>query len=122
MLYINDINQSISSKCKLYADDTALYRNINNINDGNILQNDLNEILNWSKLWLMEFNIDKCFVMHINKRKNHTYTNVYTMDNKTLKNVENTEYLGVQSTPDYPCADYPFCGLSVPISEIISQN
>ena len=75
LLYINDINKHISSKCKLYADDTTLYRNINNTNDSLILQNDLNEILNWSKMWLMEFNTDKCFVMHISKK---THLPMYT--------------------------------------------
>ena len=71
LLYINDIDLDITSKCKLYADDTALYRPIKNEKDQEELQKDLDKIINWSEKWLMEFNISKCFVLNISKNKNH---------------------------------------------------
>ena len=44
LLYINDINNPITSQIKLFADDRVLYRNIHNQNDHAILQNDLDTI------------------------------------------------------------------------------
>ena len=41
LLYINDINNAITSQIKLFADDSVLYRNICNQNDQVILKNDL---------------------------------------------------------------------------------
>ena len=38
LLYINDINNAITSQIKLFADDSVLYRNIHNQNDQVILQ------------------------------------------------------------------------------------
>ena len=41
LLYINDINNALTSQIKLFADDSVLYRNIHHKNDQVILQNDL---------------------------------------------------------------------------------
>ena len=38
LLYINDIKEKIQSNMRLYADDTIVYREINSINDHDILQ------------------------------------------------------------------------------------
>ena len=58
LLYINDINNAITSQIKLYADDSVLYRNIHSQNDQVILQNDLDTISSWAEKWLMELNIN----------------------------------------------------------------
>ena len=57
LLYINDINNAITSQIKHFADDSVLYRNIHNQNDQEILQNDLDTISSWAEKWLMELNI-----------------------------------------------------------------
>ena len=44
LLYINDINNAITSQIKLFADDSVLYRNIRSQNYQVILQNDLDTI------------------------------------------------------------------------------
>ena len=59
LLYIDDINNAITSQIKLFADDSVLYRNIHNQNDQVILQNDLDTISSWVEKWLMELIIDK---------------------------------------------------------------
>ena len=66
ILYINDINNAITSQIKLFADDSVLYRNIHNQHDQVILQNDLDTISSWVEKWLMELNINKCSVLSIN--------------------------------------------------------
>ena len=41
IIYINDIEQHLTSKIRLFADDSAIYRDINCPNDGKLLQNDI---------------------------------------------------------------------------------
>ena len=53
LLYINDINNAITSQVKLFADDSVLYRNIHNQNDQVILQNDLDTISSMAEKWPM---------------------------------------------------------------------
>ena len=65
LLYINDINDHIKSKIKLFADDSIVYREIWSPEDHNILQQDLDTLAEWSKTWLMHFNVKKmCFTFH----------------------------------------------------------
>ena len=44
LLYIDDIKEEIQSNMHLYADDTIVYREINSINDHDILQEDLDTV------------------------------------------------------------------------------
>ena len=50
ILYANDIMLNFKlAKVKLYADDLTVYAIVNNINDMIKLQNELNNLLEWSK-------------------------------------------------------------------------
>ena len=49
LLYINDINNAITSQIILFDDDSVLYRNIRNENDQVILKNDLDTISSWAE-------------------------------------------------------------------------
>jgi len=64
VIYINDLPNTISSKCKLFADDTKIY----NISTNNkVLQEDINKLTQWSEKWQLDFNIDKCKILHVGK-------------------------------------------------------
>ena len=63
LLYINDIDENISSTVRLFADDCVMYRIIDSLEDSLCLQRDLSTILNWTKMWQMQLNIDKCVVL-----------------------------------------------------------
>ena len=73
LLYINDINNAITSQIKPFADDSVLYRNIHKQNDQVILQNDLDKISSWAEKWLMELNINKCSVLSITLKRNSIF-------------------------------------------------
>ena len=63
-IFINDIPVDINSSIKIFADDTKLY---NDAHLSNLIQNDLNKLVQWSNIWLLPFNIDKCKVLHYGK-------------------------------------------------------
>ena len=58
LLYMNDIDENISSTVRLCADDCVMYRIIDSLEDSLCLQKDLSTILNWTKKWQMQLNID----------------------------------------------------------------
>ena len=59
LVYINDINESISSSIRLFADDCVVYNTISTPRDAEQLQGDLNHIYAWSEKWQMKLNTDK---------------------------------------------------------------
>ena len=97
--YINDINNAITSQIKLFADDSVLYRNIHNQNDQVILQNDLDTISSWAEKWLMELNINKCFVLSSTLKRYSIFHDKNTLG-AMLKRVTNHDYLGVTISSD----------------------
>ena len=73
LLYINDINNAITSQIKLFAYDNVLCGNIRNQNDPVIFQNDLDTISSWAEKWSMELNINKCSVLSITLKHNFIF-------------------------------------------------
>ena len=63
--YVNDIPASVSCKIKLFAGDTKIWNTIKTQFDSQCLHL-LNE-------WLMRFNIDKCYVVHIDRKSKAKY-------------------------------------------------
>ena len=59
------ISTNITSTVKIYADDTKIYRTINEPDkDIPALQLDLNRLSDWANKWQSHFNPEKCEVMH----------------------------------------------------------
>ena len=83
LIFINDLPLEILSPLSLFADDSKIFTRIiseknrsktNNVNGNEILQRDLNVIREWASKWKMEFNVDKCKVMHIGRANpKHSY-------------------------------------------------
>ena len=68
LFYKNDIKEKMQSNMSLHADDTIVYREINSINDHNILQEDLDTMPECTTTLLMHFNICKCAILWITKK------------------------------------------------------
>ena len=65
VIYINDISTNITSTVKIYADDTKIYRTINEPDkDIPALQLDLNRLSGWTNKWQLRFNSENCEGMH----------------------------------------------------------
>ena len=71
LVYVNDIAENLSTgtSLPLYADDAKCARVINDLNDCYTLQNDLSALHDWSKLWEMNFNSQKCKQLCITRKK-----------------------------------------------------
>ena len=53
LIYINDLDDSITSNVLKFADDTKLFRKVSTDGDKQHLQNDLNRLMKWSQKWQM---------------------------------------------------------------------
>ena len=101
LLFINDLPLELLSRLSLFADDSKLFSRItangnklkvNNMDGGRLLQDDLDRVVEWAKKWKMEFNVDKCKVMHLglnNPRRS------YNMGDTNLQASEVERDLGV---------------------------
>ena len=94
ILYLNDLPEGISSQVRLLADDCILYREINTLNDCQDLQRDINTLSNWECKWLMKFNIDKCYNMHVTHKGNLLLV-TYKMNDRQLDVTTSHTYLGI---------------------------
>ena len=66
LIFINDLPESVTkSFTGLFCDDTILAKEISTDNDAIELQNDLDNVLQWTKLWGMQFNTVKCVQMTV---------------------------------------------------------
>ena len=91
-IYINDIDNSLISKICKFADDTKMCKNVGRLEDVISLQNDLNNLYKWSIDWQMQFNVDKCSVIHIG---NKNLNNTYKLGNSNLRSSDKERDLGV---------------------------
>jgi hypothetical protein len=95
LMYINDLPLKLRSKVSLFADDTLVYRTINDGNDQRIFQEDISAIEEWSREWMMPFNVNKTQFIRFGKVKSNTSTIKYFLANSVICEVESIKYLGV---------------------------
>lgn len=74
VVYINDLPDATDSPTYLFADDTKIYRRVTNDQESKELQDDINNLQEWSDRWLLKFHPDKCVHMKIGKNSNRKYT------------------------------------------------
>ena len=92
VIFINDLPDVVSSTAKIFADDTKLFRAIRITEDHDVLQQDLDNLVEWSNKWQLEFNETKCKSLHLgssNQRLN------YQMNSQLLEDTRNEKDLGV---------------------------
>ena len=73
LVYINDIDIGLITKLSKFADDSKLCKNVCLDSDRDALQQDLNRLYEWSQQWQMQFNVDKCSIIHLG-HKIHSIT------------------------------------------------
>ena len=79
LIYINDLPDKTRSKIRLFADDTAIYLAVSNLQDAQILQQDLDQLHEWELQWDMKFNPSKCAVIHLHELEPQSLVNTCCM-------------------------------------------
>ncbi|PIK37755.1 reverse transcriptase [Apostichopus japonicus] len=92
LIFINDIDDEISSHVLKFADDTKVFTRIEDENDALSLQDDINKLHLWSEKWQMLFNVSKCKILHFG-HNNHRFN--YFMNGQPLETVNEEKDLGV---------------------------
>ncbi len=92
LVYINDLDSKIISKLSKFAGDTKLCKNVSNLEDVLALQRDLDSLHEWATNWQMNFNVDKCAVMHVG---HNNKCSQYKLGNTELKSIVKEKDLGV---------------------------
>ena len=100
LIFINDLPLEVISPVSLFADDSKIFtrivgeknKNCREICGREILQKDLDSIKEWAGRWRMEFNVDKCKVMHLGKWNPRS---AYTMGGENLAVTTEEKDLGV---------------------------
>lgn len=101
LCFINDLPESIlSSDTKLFADDSMLFKVIDNDADRELLQRDLSALERWEEAWQMSFNPTKCVMLRISSKRKTARQTTYQLHGHTLEVVDASKYLGVTLTED----------------------
>lgn len=98
-VFLNDIQEVISSKYLLFADDAKIFREIINEEDIKALQLDLNAVSNWCKENSMDLNIKKSCVVTFHRIK-HPRIEDYSINATPLPRTDTVKDLGVTFTSD----------------------
>ena len=95
IIYINGILTNIESDVYLFADDTKIFRKISTLNDSLALQKDIHSLENWTKLWPLDFNQEKCHILTLGKFVNITHKHRYKVVDFESQHVFDEKVLGV---------------------------
>ena len=97
LVYINDIDEGVTSIISKFADDTKIANSVVSNEQVTEMQNNLNKLLEWGQTWQMNYNTEKCKVLHLGYR--NTKAN-YTLNGTQLKKVDSEVDLGVTTSSD----------------------
>lgn len=95
LIYINDLDEVVAKveTVKKFADDTKVGKAVKTDKDRAELQQALDNLMEWAENWGMEFNVDKCKIMHMG-RNNPKFS--YTMAGKSLLETMEEKDIGVK--------------------------
>ena len=100
LIFVNELPDWIASSMKMFADDTKMWTTIDRLEDSKTLQAHLDKLVRWSEMWLLQFNAEKCKVMHVG----HTLPTKYFMSvdqvQHQLAEVTNEKDLGILVSDD----------------------
>ena len=63
-IFIDDIDKEVVGEISKFADNTKIASWVNTVNDIRLMQMTLDKLVGWAKMWDMDFNVNKCGVMH----------------------------------------------------------
>ena len=66
-IFIDDIDEEVICEIFKFAHDTKIANRVYTRNDIRLMQRTLDKLVAWANRWEMNFNVNKCGVMHIRK-------------------------------------------------------
>ena len=95
IVYINDVDECAINirTIKKFANDTKAANKIKDDQDRMNLEQSLDKLVKWAEEWDMQFNINKCKVMHLGK---HNQKYKYSMNRVEIKSVEEETDVGIK--------------------------
>ena len=101
LLYINDIVTDIGSHIRLFADDTSLFKIVDNpIAAANCLNTELNKISRRAETWLVTFNPTKTEALLFSRKLNKPQHPPLLMQNYQIAEVNTHKHLGLYLSND----------------------
>ena len=91
----HDLPEVVRGILYLFADDTKLLKAVTSRQDSILLQNDINALEEWSKIWLLRFHPKKCHVLKLGKFDNIRHEHPYQLGDTVLEHVFSKKDLGV---------------------------
>ena len=107
LIYINDLDDDITSKVLKFADDTKVFRKIKSDADRQHLQDDLNKLIEWYDKWQMLFNFGKYKCLHTGHGNEDAQ---YTMGGTVLSTTLKENNLGLTISADMKVSEQ--CGIA----------
>ena len=105
LIFLNDLDDDLSSKVRKYADGTMVFRTVTTDADKETLQDNLTKLVKWSEKWQMLFNFGKCKCIHVGN-----VSKKYFMGNTILGTSVKQKDLGVTVSADMTVLEQ--CGLA----------
>ena len=87
IIFVNDLDDNVQCKSLRFADDTKLIHPAKSI-----VERDLWTLYKWSVDWQMEFNVNKCSVIHFG---NNNKEFEYNMNDDAIESSKEEKDLGV---------------------------
>ena len=98
--FVNDMPNVVHSHIQMFADDTKLYCEVNNMQNAHDLQKDLTALESWTATWQFNFNAEKCKVMHLGtSNSRYTYHMMKEGQQIDLQITELEKDLGIHMDP-----------------------
>jgi len=101
LLYVNDLDTvcSLESHLKLFADDCKLFSETNN-RSNRTLQQCIDAICSWARVWQLQININKCQVITITSSHAPVISHSYYINNVCISSSDNVSDLGILISND----------------------
>ncbi|BHF71364.1 hypothetical protein SprV_0401442200 [Sparganum proliferum] len=116
LVYVNDYANELDCDVAMFADDIKIWTTIRNEVDDARLQTNLDRLEQWSKDWLLPFNVNKCNFLLVGGTSSPNRT-VYRLTGKPLQEVEAQKDLGVWITtslkPSLQCSKVAKSAMSI---------
>jgi len=78
------MDEDNSSNILKFADDTKIFKEVRNSTECSQLQAHFDKLVLWAQKWQMEFNVNKCKVMHVGNSDDRS---TYYMEGSELTDV-----------------------------------